>query len=64
MDVQTIISAIGSVGFPIVACVGIFYLYDKTIKELVNTQTHVIDTLHSVNDTLQRIDEKLDNVSS
>jgi hypothetical protein len=64
MDIQTIISAIGSVGFPIVACVGIFYLYDKTIKELVNTQTHVIDTLHSVNDTLQRIDEKLDNVSS
>lgn len=64
MDIQTIISAIGSVGFPIVACVGIFYLYDKTIKELVNTQTHVIDTLHSVNDTLHRIDEKLDNVSS
>lgn len=64
MDIQTIISAIGSVGFPIVACVGIFYLYDKTIKELVNTQTHVIDTLHSVNDTLQRIDEKLDNVPS
>ena len=64
MDIQTIISAIGSVGFPIVACIGIFYLYDKTIKELVNTQTHVIDTLHSVNDTLQRIDEKLDNVSS
>lgn len=63
MDIQTIISAIGSVGFPIVACVGIFYLYDKTIKEIVSTLTQVIDTLHTVNTTLNKIDEKLDNES-
>ena len=31
MDAQAIISAIGSVGFPIVAAVGMFYLYDKTV---------------------------------
>ena len=36
MDAQGIISAIGSVGFPIVAAVGMFYLYDKTIKELTS----------------------------
>lgn len=54
MDIQTIISAIGSVGFPIVACVGIFYLYDKTIKDITNT-------LNTVNNTLQKIDRKLDN---
>lgn len=59
MDIQTIISAIGSVGFPIVACVGIFYLYDKTIKDIVSTLTQVIDTLHTVNNTLNKIDEKL-----
>lgn len=63
MDIQTIISAIGSVGFPIVACVGIFYLYDKTIKDIVSTLTQVIDTLHTVNDTLNKIDEKLDHDS-
>lgn len=34
MDAQAIISAIGSVGFPIVAAVGMFYLYDKTVKDL------------------------------
>jgi len=54
LDIQTIISAIGSVGFPIVACVGIFYLYDKTIKDITNT-------LNTVNNTLQKIDRKLDN---
>ena len=36
MDAQAIISAIGSVGFPIVAAIGMFYLYDKTIKELTS----------------------------
>ena len=34
MDAQAIISAIGSVGFPIVAAIGMFYLYDKTVKDL------------------------------
>lgn len=34
MDAQAVISAIGSVGFPIVAAVGMFYLYDKTVKDL------------------------------
>lgn len=34
MDAQAVISAIGSVGFPIVAAIGMFYLYDKTVKDL------------------------------
>lgn len=31
-----IIQAIGSVGFPIVACCGMFYLYNETITKIVN----------------------------
>lgn len=54
MDIQTIVSDISSVGFPIAACIGIFYLYDKTIKDITNT-------LNTVNNTLQKIDRKLDN---
>jgi len=57
MDIQTIVSAISSVGFPIAACIGIFYLYDKTIKDITNT-------LNTVNNTLQKIDRKLDNDAS
>lgn len=37
MDVNAIITAIGSVGFPIVACCGLFYLYNETITKITNT---------------------------
>lgn len=53
MDANGIIAAIGSVGFPIVACVGLFYLYDKTIKSLTITLT-------KIDGTLDRIVKKLD----
>ena len=53
MNANDIITAIGSVGFPIVACVGLFYLYDKTIKSLTITLT-------KIDGTLDRIVKKLD----
>lgn len=56
MDVNTIIQTISSVGFPIVACVGLFYLYDKTIKELTNTLTKIDSTMTSILDKLNRMD--------
>ena len=37
MDWNTAIQAIGSVGFPIVACCGLFYLYNETITKITNT---------------------------
>lgn len=37
MDVSAWVSAIGSVGFPIVACCGLFYLYNETITKITNT---------------------------
>ena len=37
MDVNGIMQAIGSVGFPIVACIGLFYLYNETITKITNT---------------------------
>lgn len=36
MDMNEIVQAIGSVGFPIVACCGMFYLYNETITKIVN----------------------------
>lgn len=59
MDVQLVISAIGSVGFPIVACVGLFYLYDRTIKDLTTTLTKVNSALDGIKDTLDRLEEKI-----
>lgn len=62
MDIQEIINSIGSVGFPIVACVGLFSLYDKTIKDIVNALDNVNQTLNSVNTTLDKITDRLDNI--
>lgn len=60
MDIQEIVTAIGSVGFPVVACIGLFYLYDRTIKDIVNALDNVNSTLNNVNSTLDKITQKLD----
>lgn len=60
MEVQEMVNAIGSVGFPIVACVGLFYLYDRTIKDIVNALDNVNATLNNVNNTLDKITNKLE----
>ena len=36
MDVNDIVTLIGSLGFPIVACVGMFYLYNRTLKDFTS----------------------------
>lgn len=60
MEVQEFVNAVGSVGFPIVACCGLFYLYDKTIKDIVNALDNVNQTLTQVNSTLDKITHRLD----
>ena len=60
MNIQEIVAAVGSVGFPIVACIGLFYLYDRTIKDIVNALDNVNSTLNNVNSTLDKITQKLD----
>lgn len=55
MDANAIIAAIGSVGFPIVACCALFYLYDKTITKLTTT-------LEKVDKTLDKMFERLDHM--
>ena len=57
MNVNDIATLISSVGFPIVACVGLFYLYDKTIKELTSTLRGIDDTLKSIDERLKGIEE-------
>lgn len=57
MDVNGIIQAIGSVGFPIVACCAMFYLYDKTVTKLTSTLERIDKTLDRV---LNKLDMKVD----
>ena len=56
MDPSIIMQAIGSVGFPIVAACAMFYLYDKTIKELTETLTRIDTTMQVILKQLERDD--------
>ena len=60
MDANAIIQAIGSVGFPIVACCALFYLYDKTITKLTTTLEKVDKTLDKVFDKVNDMYEEKD----
>ena len=62
MDWVDVVNSIGSVGFPIVACIGLFTLYDKTIKDIVNALDNVNQTLNNVNQTLDKITNKLEMI--
>lgn len=53
MDVNAIITAIGSVGFPIVACVGLFYLYNETITKITNTLELLNKSIELIADELK-----------
>lgn len=53
MDSTELIQAVSTVGFPIVACCVLFYLYDKTLREVVSTLQSVSETLRDVSEHLR-----------
>ena len=53
MEPNDLMQAISSMGFPIVACCVLFYLYDKTLREVVATLQNVSNTLREVCNTLK-----------
>ena len=54
MDMKGIITAIGSVGFPIVACCGLFYLYNETITKITNTLDLLNKSIELIADELKK----------
>lgn len=54
MDTSELMQAISTVGFPIAACCVLFYLYDKTLREVVSTLQDVSNTLKEVSYTLKK----------
>ena len=59
MEINTVVQAIGSVGFPIVACCALFYLYDKTITKLTATLDKMDNTLDKVFDRISQLERKV-----
>lgn len=55
MDVTQITQVVSSVGFPIVAACGMFYLYDNTIKNITNTLNLINQTLEEVKESTNEL---------
>ena len=49
-----VMTAISTVGFPIVACCVMFYLYDKTLREVIVTLKELSTTLQLISKTLSQ----------
>lgn len=59
MDVTEISQLIGTIGFPIVACCALFYLYDKTITKLTVTLEKVDATLDKIFERITQLEKKV-----
>ena len=57
MDVNNIVALIGSLGFPIVACVGMFYLYNRTLKDFTSTLDDIASEIKELREELKGLIE-------
>lgn len=55
MDVNDIVTLIGSLGFPIVACVGMFYLYNRTLKNFTSTLNDIASEIKELREELKEM---------
>lgn len=55
MDVNDIVALIGSLGFPIVACVGMFYLYNRTLKDFTSTLNDIASEIKGLREELKEL---------
>lgn len=55
MDVNGIVTLIGSLGFPVVACVGMFYLYNRTLKDFTITLNDIASEIKELREELKEL---------
>jgi hypothetical protein len=55
MDVNDIVTLIGSLGFPVVACVGMFYLYNRTLKDFTITLNDIASEIKELREELKEL---------
>lgn len=55
MNVNDIVTLIGSLGFPIVACVGMFYLYNRTLKDFTSTLNDIANEIKELREDLKEL---------
>ena len=60
MDVQTIISLVGSLGFPIAACIAMFTMLDKEREEHKNEMAKITEAINNNTLALEALKGRLD----
>lgn len=55
MNVNDIVTLVGSLGFPIVACVGMFYLYNRTLKNFTSTLNDIASEIKELREELKEL---------
>lgn len=55
MNGNDIVALIGSLGFPIVACVGMFYLYNRTLKDFTSTLNDIASEIKELREELKEL---------
>lgn len=55
MNVNDIVTLIGSLGFPIVACVGMFYLYNHTLKDFTTTLNDIVAQIKELREDIREL---------
>ena len=55
----TILEIITQVGFPIAACVGLFVLYDRSLKGFTETLTQIKTMIEDLSNFIQSLDKKI-----
>lgn len=55
MNVDDIVTLIGSLGFPIVACVGMFYLYNRTLKDFTATLGDIVTQIKELREDIKEL---------
>lgn len=53
MNGNDIVTLIGSLGFPIVACVGMFYLYNRTLKDFTTTLNDIVTQIKELREDIR-----------
>lgn len=55
MNVNDIVTLIGSLGFPIAACVGMFYLYNRTLKDFTATLGDIVTQIKELREDIREL---------
>lgn len=55
MNGNDIVTLIGSLGFPIVACVGMFYLYNRTLKDFTATLGDIVTQIKELREDIKEL---------